>query len=338
MGPVDYAIPSENIYHVHEEEKAHIELDEVHVREFSEQISTKHPTSKGHIKVYLLLSFLGNRAGPGAIFHPVIAFSSFEDIKWGDKTYQLMGDQDDVAYIKELSLGDEVRTKSFMRWDEDEGGEEVLVSAGSLNIRSLAYIGYFTQKVGELELLQQIISYAKAGYNYSPGAHFDEYYSLRDNNCQTFVKRILSDLKILRNSGEFVSPFYRNNRSMVPPFATEELQMVDITVTQFSKKVRYLGEGGRKLVNISQSVSSVSSSSVSGAEVEAESPPNKYFSLDHSFEEIRKYAEEIGVSEDILSSVDFLDRDKHMNEKKKLLLREINIKQGGRGYTLDLSK
>ena len=245
-----YSIPEDNIYRVHKEWGAgpSVLLTGEHWDAFSQQISEKHLNSDGHVKVYLLFASLFG----GTIFHPIIAFSKVGKIEQGDYTYQLMSDEGGEAYIKKLS-GFKVQSESFLKWEKDDQEEDVLVSAGELNIRSLVYIGHFTQVRGTWELLQKLNNYADPGYEYSENDHFDRLYSLGNNNCQTFVKRIFADLKVLRDDKIFVSPVYRENKN---------LDMVDIDLTQFNKWVRGGAEWVGKL--FSPVVSSSSSSSSSG--------------------------------------------------------------------------
>ena len=302
-----FAIPEVNIFHVHHKTFGHTNLEFSQIGQFANKVSDNYPNSDGKVKIYLLLSFIGG----GLIFHPIIAISGKHGIHYRDNTFQLLSDEDDgKAYIS---------VQEILELCEDS----------SINIRSLVYIGYFNEtgvkhhNTEAHKLLLQLDEYAERGTSqYVQNDHFDEYYSLRDNNCQTFVKKILSDLQDLLDKGIFVSPFYRKQWP-----SGNELHMVDIDITQLNKNFRgALNLPIASLGSVSESASG-SVESVSRPLKTDTDPTRRNFTVNDNYEDMKNYAKKIGVDNSYFKLTDAMlvyDVAHDTGDAKEYLIKIIN--------------
>jgi hypothetical protein len=186
--------------------------------------------------------------GRGIIFHPIIVISDEGDqgINLNNSAWQLGEDEEGLSStIKTTVSGLQAYSEKY-------------------NIKAMVYIGYFVKLSSVREPHEtEFINYldGKDDTDLDPAVN-GEYYSLVDNNCQTYCQNALAKLKQMEGMvpTKFVSAPYRWG------FLSGDTKMVDLDLTQLYAPVRRA-----TVIPFMASVNSTSSSLGSGPAITEES-------------------------------------------------------------------
>jgi hypothetical protein len=235
-------MPDENMMFITGDQNARPSAQ--HLRDFNDMINRNYQDSWGKVKVYMLFSFLG----AGIIFHPIIVISEegAEGINLSNRAWQLVEEENGLYLITQDTVS------------------ELQEFSEKYNIKAMVYIGYFVKLSSVREPHEtEFINYLKGNddTDLDPVVN-GEYYSLVDNNCQTYCQNALAKLKQMEGMvpTRFVSAPYRWG------FLSGDTKMVDLDLTQLHAPVR------RAVVSpFMASVNSTSSSLGSGPAITEES-------------------------------------------------------------------